>query len=108
MAMRVSSLTIALGLGLAGLAHAQAPQTVITGDPSVSVEGNSAATAGDVTNSGAVVTEGSTNVFIGGKPAALVGGATNCNGAIVTGSATVFVNGKPLATSGSTVVCTGN
>ncbi|GIL02338.1 MAG: hypothetical protein BroJett030_22370 [Alphaproteobacteria bacterium] len=96
------------GLLLAGPAAAQQPGTIITGESSVSVEGNSAATTGDATDTGTVVTEGSSNVFIGGKPAAVVGNATDCNGAIVTGSSSVFVNGKPLATTGSSVVaCPG-
>jgi uncharacterized Zn-binding protein involved in type VI secretion len=101
---------VATCLAVTGPALAQQqPGMIVTGEPSVSVEGKSAATSGDTTNTGNVVTEGSSNVFIGGKPAATVGGTTNCNGTIVTGSATVFVNGKPLATSGSAVApCPGN
>ena len=81
----------------------QPPEQVVTGDPTVSVEGHSAATAGDTTSGGKIIVEGSSNVFINGKPAAVVGGTTNCGGLVVGGSASVFINGKPMATSGSAV-----
>lgn len=89
-------------------ARAQQPEQVITGDPTVSVEGNSAATAGDATSGGKTIVEGSSNVFINGKPAAVVGGTTDCGGIVVGGSSSVFINGKPMATSGSAVTgCPG-
>ncbi len=78
-----------------------APKQIITGEASVTVEGGQAATQGDVTSSGNVVTEGSSNVFIGGKPATVLGSSTDCGGKVVTGASSVFVNGKPLATAGS-------
>ncbi|MFZ1813617.1 MAG: PAAR domain-containing protein [Rhizobiaceae bacterium] len=102
--------SILLMLVCATPVHAQtAPSQIITGSQSVTVDGKQAATSGDVTSSGNVVTEGSTNVFINGKPAALAGSSTNCGGAIITGSSTVFVNGKPLASSGDQVAnCPSN
>lgn len=97
--MRITYLIIAL----ATLVEPALAQTspVVTGNPSVSVEGKSAATGGDTTASGTVVQGGSSNVFIGGKPAATVGDKTNCGGTVVTGSSSVFINGKPMASSGS-------
>ncbi|MCB1428690.1 MAG: PAAR domain-containing protein [Nitratireductor sp.] len=94
-----------LFLLLPTLAWAQGtPSQIVTGSGTVSVDGNQAATSGDVTSNGEVVSEGSTNVFINGKPAATVGSKTNCGGTIVTGSSTVFINGKPMATGGASAV----
>ncbi|MEM7461963.1 MAG: PAAR domain-containing protein [Pseudomonadota bacterium] len=105
--MRIQDYSIRLlSIGLfcltSGVSFAQqANQVVVTGESSVSIEGKSATTGGDVTNDGAVVTGNSSNVFIGGKPAATVGADTNCGGTVSTGASTVFVNGKPLANTGS-------
>ncbi|MEZ5792653.1 MAG: PAAR domain-containing protein [Nitratireductor sp.] len=102
--------TTALALVVASLllpASAQAqnsPSQIVTGSGNVSVDGNQAATSGDTTSNGEVVTDGSSNVFINGKPAATVGSKTNCGGTVVTGSSTVFINGKPMATSGASAV----
>lgn len=87
----------------AGTAPAQQAGTIVDGEAPVGVEGSAAATAGDRTSTGNVVTGGSSNVFIGGKPAALAGSGTDCGGSVVSGSASVFVNGRPLATAGSAV-----
>ena len=106
---RLAFFSAVSALFIGAAAAQQQPGTVVTGDPSVSVEGNPAATSGDTTSTGDVVTEGSSDVFIGGKPAAVVGNTTNCDGAIVTGSSSVFINGKPMATSGSVVApCPGD
>ena len=97
-----TAFVIMFGSAMPALAQ-QAPQQVVTGDPTVSVEGNQAATSGDATSGGNIVVEGSSNVFINGKPAAVVGGTTNCGGKVATGAATVLINGKPMASSGSVV-----
>ena len=76
---------------------------VVAGEPSVSIEGSSAANSGSVTGGNAVISGGSSNVIINGKPAATVGDQTDCGGTVVTGSSSVFINGKPMATSGSAV-----
>jgi uncharacterized Zn-binding protein involved in type VI secretion len=99
---KIMACLIAIGVAVPAFAQ-QAPQQVVTGDPTVSVEGSQAATSGDATSGGKIIVEGSSNVFINGKPAAVVGVTTNCGGKVATGAATVFINGKPMASSGSVV-----
>lgn len=99
----VAAVVLASGAGIS--AHGQ---QIITGDPSVAVEGGQAARSGEATSDNHVVTGGSGNVFIGGKPAATVGDRTDCGGVVVTGSSTVYINGKPMATSGSQVAGCAN
>lgn len=99
-----SVLVSAILASLAGSALAQNPPSqIVTGDGTVSVNGQGAAREGDVTASGNTVGDGSSNVFIGGKPAATAGSNTDCGGVVAQGSSNVFVNGKPLATGGSVV-----
>jgi uncharacterized Zn-binding protein involved in type VI secretion len=95
---------LALVIGSAAYAQAVTTPPVVTGSPSVSVEGQPAARAGDSTGSGGTVIEGSSNVFIGGRPAVRVGDRTDC-GVVVRGSKNVFVNGKPMARAGDPTVC---
>jgi uncharacterized Zn-binding protein involved in type VI secretion len=107
--MRLASSIAFLVFAAGAQAADNAPAKIITGNGGVIVEGDQAATAGDQTDQGTVVTEGSSNVFIGGKPAAIVGSGTNCGGQVVTGSSSVFINGKPMALSGSlTAPCPNN
>lgn len=102
--MRSVASAVAVLLLMTGGASAQKqPSNLATGDPTVSVGGQSAAREGDVTTQGDTVGSGSTNVFIGGKPAATAGSNTDCGGVVAQGSSNVFVNGKPLATGGSVV-----
>jgi uncharacterized Zn-binding protein involved in type VI secretion len=96
--MRLTAIFVLLFFATSALSQTK---PVVTGNPSVSVEGKGAATAGDVTSGGTAVTGGSTNVFIGGNPAATVGDKTACGGTVITGSSSVFINGKPMATAGS-------
>ena len=107
--MRLAVSMVFLAIPLAAHAADNAPGQIVTGNSGVIVEGGQAATSGDATDKGTVVTEGSSNVFIGGKPAAIVGSGTDCGGQVVTGSSSVFINGKPMALSGSlTGPCPGN
>jgi uncharacterized Zn-binding protein involved in type VI secretion len=85
------------------------PGVIVEGSENVSVGGQSAARAGDATNTGNVVVEGSPDVLINGKSAAVQGGATDCGGIVpkarlrhdvVGGSSNVFINGKPVARAG--------
>ena len=73
-----------------------------------------AARLGDPTAHGGVVTVGSPNVLINGQPAATVGDLHVCpmcspgphvGGPILAGSPTVLVNGKPLARMGDACAC---
>jgi uncharacterized Zn-binding protein involved in type VI secretion len=81
----------------------QPPQQILSGNPGVSIEGKSAASGGEISSRGDVVTGNSPDVFIGGKPAATTGAETECGGMVFTGSSSVFINGKPMATEGSLV-----
>lgn len=99
--MKAGALAFPLIL-LTGTALARnAPSTVTTGSPSVTIGGAPVARQGDTTADGRTITDGSPDVFINGRPAATAGSGTGCGGMVVGGAGHVFVNGKPLATTGS-------
>jgi uncharacterized Zn-binding protein involved in type VI secretion len=104
-------LLLAVGPMLAADQSGQAPcpagSTITSGSSSVTVDGKSAARAGDTTGCGSAIVEGSSNIFINGKPAAVQGSSTGCGGSIVTGSFGVFINGKPMAGVGDQAGCAG-
>jgi len=70
---------------------------IVTGEPTVLIDGMPAAKMGDVTARGDVITSGELTMLIGGRPAARLGDATAQGGIIITRGGTVLIGSEAAA-----------